>query len=62
MSSPANLKGSLQTMDCYLGPDKCREVYMKRLQPGAECFFHCHDTVQWGTVGNDNCGVFLAFS
>ena len=34
MTSPDNLKGSLQTMDCYLGPTQCRAVYEGRLKAG----------------------------
>jgi hypothetical protein len=34
LTGPGNLKGSLQTFDCYIGPTECRDVYEKRLERG----------------------------
>jgi hypothetical protein len=34
LTGPGNLKGSLETYDCYVGPTECRKVYEKRMQRG----------------------------
>ena len=34
VTTKGNLNGSVQTTDCYVGADRCREVYEGRFQPG----------------------------